>query len=120
MNTTPQATPPSSRPTSSAVPELLVCGGERDDIPQVVLFPPEEEESQFSDPAHYEAVGEEAGPTHKFLLLAPPSEGKYHPVFSIGFLSLCRSLSLSLSRMFLYSVSVFLSLSVSLFLTVCL
>ncbi|XP_053530891.1 sodium bicarbonate cotransporter 3 isoform X2 [Ictalurus punctatus] len=75
MNTT-QATPPTSRPTSSRVPELLVCGGQMDNIPQVVLFPPEEEEeSQFCDSAHCEAEGVVAGPAQNFLLLAPPLEG---------------------------------------------
>lgn len=98
MNTTPQATPPASRPTSSQVPELLVCSGERDDIPQVVLFPPEEEESQFCEPAHFEREGAVAGPAQNFLHLAPPSEGKAQLVFSMGFLSVCLSVSLYLSQ----------------------
>lgn len=95
MNTTPQATPPSARPTSSQLPELLVCG--RDDIPQVVLFPPEEEASQFSEPAHYEAKREVAGPAQNLLLLASPPEGKFYLIFSMGFLSHCHSVYLSLT-----------------------
>ncbi|XP_060717167.1 sodium bicarbonate cotransporter 3 isoform X3 [Tachysurus vachellii] len=74
-NTTHQATPPSNCLSSSQVPELFVCSGETDDIPQVVVFPPEEEESQFCDPAHCEGGGVVVDPAQNFLHLAPPSEG---------------------------------------------
>uniref|UniRef100_A0A8B9JLD9 Anion exchange protein n=1 Tax=Astyanax mexicanus TaxID=7994 RepID=A0A8B9JLD9_ASTMX len=53
-NATPQNTPPPSRQSSPPprpagpspqCPELLVSRGERDDIPEVVVFPPEDEEA---------------------------------------------------------------------------
>lgn len=124
VNTTLTFTPPSSCPTSSRVPELLVCGGERDDIPKVVVFPPEEEEeSHFSDPAHCRAEGEEAGSAHNILHLTPPSEGKYHPVISMGIVShglvLVHSLTLCLALCYSICIYIFL-VSIHLFISLCL
>ncbi|KAI5092532.1 sodium bicarbonate cotransporter 3 isoform X3, partial [Silurus meridionalis] len=72
VNITPLATPHLPHPTSSQGPELLVCSGERDDIPQVVLFPPEEvKEESHGDHAHYEEEGHVACPAR--LMASPHS-----------------------------------------------
>uniref|UniRef100_A0A8B9JKI7 Anion exchange protein n=1 Tax=Astyanax mexicanus TaxID=7994 RepID=A0A8B9JKI7_ASTMX len=73
-NATPQNTPPPSRQSSPPprpagpspqCPELLVSRGERDDIPEVVVFPPEDEEPSLPESSNPD---EGAG----FGLLASP------------------------------------------------
>ncbi|XP_030637306.1 sodium bicarbonate cotransporter 3 isoform X1 [Chanos chanos] len=81
---TPQNTPPASRrslpPLASPPlpgPELLVAKGEREDIPEVVVFPPEEEDpqSRLSATQDEQATpGQVPGQT----LLLPPSSSAGH------------------------------------------
>ncbi|KAK1806612.1 hypothetical protein P4O66_005117, partial [Electrophorus voltai] len=66
--------PPPGTPLQG--PKLLASLGEREDIPQVVVSPPEEEEPQLCESS---APEDQAmfDPTHSPLPLAPPFEGKY-------------------------------------------
>ncbi|XP_036414154.1 sodium bicarbonate cotransporter 3 isoform X1 [Colossoma macropomum] len=78
---TPQNSPSPSRHSSPPPrpagpplqhPELLVSRGQRDDIPEVVVFPPEEEEEPHLHESSDQDEG--AGPDYS-LLQPPPSEG---------------------------------------------
>uniref|UniRef100_A0A8B9R7J3 Anion exchange protein n=1 Tax=Astyanax mexicanus TaxID=7994 RepID=A0A8B9R7J3_ASTMX len=75
-NATPQNTPPPSRQSSPPprpagpspqCPELLVSRGERDDIPEVVVFPPEDEEPSLPESSNPDE-GAGFGHTHKSLI----------------------------------------------------
>ncbi|XP_067266483.1 sodium bicarbonate cotransporter 3 isoform X15 [Chanodichthys erythropterus] len=78
---TPQNTPPTAHRASSPLrspgpsqqgPELLVARGEREDIPEVVVFPPEEEEDELQSRSFEKVVHD---PTRLAQLLPLPQSG---------------------------------------------
>ncbi|KAI7807138.1 sodium bicarbonate cotransporter 3 isoform X2 [Triplophysa rosa] len=80
-NVTPHNTPPTPRQAPSPPrfpgpslqgPELLVARGEREDIPEVVVFPPDEEEPWLSASQEEQVVPE---PARLAQLLPPPQSG---------------------------------------------
>lgn len=82
-NVTPHNTPPTPRRAPSPPrfpgpslqgPELLVARGERADIPEVMVFPPDEEEPWLSASQEEQVVPE---PARLAQLLPPPQSGKY-------------------------------------------
>ncbi|KPP72944.1 electroneutral sodium bicarbonate exchanger 1-like [Scleropages formosus] len=84
VSATPQNTPPSPRrspaPLHRPTPQLVVSNYEREGIPEVVVFPPEEDELTPPTPPG----GEEAGPVGPAMSCLLTPEGKYPCRLPVG------------------------------------